>query len=91
MIPVKFLQQNCTFAENQPDYFPLPAWHDDERVITCWKLNMWDRLKVLFCGVVWIHQLNFGRALQPILPTTDFPFKCDTGWKEPDEECQLSS
>jgi len=30
---IKFKGQNCTFAENQPEYIPLPAYRDNEGII----------------------------------------------------------
>jgi hypothetical protein len=49
MKPVKFRGQNCTFAENQPEYIPLPAHRDDDGTITsCWNFSFWERVKILW-------------------------------------------
>lgn len=29
MTPIKFKEQNVTFAESQPEYMPLPAFKND--------------------------------------------------------------
>lgn len=75
MIPIKFKEQTCTFAENQKEYLPLPAFKaENGEVITCWKLSFIERIKVLFTGKVWQRQLTFNQPLQPQCPTVDFPF-----------------
>lgn len=75
MQPIKFKEQTCTFAENQPEYLPLPAFKNtDGEVITCWKLSLAERIKVLFTGKVWQRQLTFNQPLQPQSPTVDYPF-----------------
>jgi hypothetical protein len=32
MKPIKFKEANVTFAENQPEYIPLPAWNIRDKV-----------------------------------------------------------
>lgn len=77
MKPVKFKEHNFVYAENQPEYTPLPVFKNDMRnpdsrgeVISCWKLSFWERVRVLFSGKIWISELMFGKRLTPILPTT---------------------
>ena len=68
MKPIKFKEQNCIFAENQPEYLPLPAHKIDEpegRVISCWKLSFKERLKILFTGKMWCALMMFGQPLTP--------------------------
>ena len=75
MKPIKFEEQNCTFAENQDEYLPLPAFRDDDGiVISCWKLTFFERLKVLIFGKLWLQQLSFNQPLQPQLPRVSHPF-----------------
>ena len=53
MKPVKFKHQNVVFAEDQPEYQPLPALKINSLegfVITCWKLSFRERLRILFLG-----------------------------------------
>ena len=74
MKPIKFKDQNITFAKEQPQYQPLPALKlntPEGHVITCWKLSFKERIKVLFFGVVWMNILTFNKALQPSLLSTD--------------------
>lgn len=62
------------FAEDQPEYLPLPAVRlGDGTVITRWKLTWRERLAVLFGGSIWLQQLTFNQALQPQLPMTKEP------------------
>lgn len=79
MKPIKFKGMDVIYAENQPEYLPLPALQvpRDEGgidVISCWKLTWWESIKVLFTRTIWIHSLAFG-SFQPILPEVNRPFK----------------
>jgi len=68
MKPVKFKDMNCTYAEGQEPYLPLPAHkHDDEWkcVSACWYLGFWERVKVLFTGKIYTTLPTFGRPLTP--------------------------
>jgi hypothetical protein len=76
MKPTTFKQQNIVFAEDQPQYLPLPAYRTrDGEVTTCWKLTWWDRLCLLVTGRLWLRQLTFNESLQPQLPSVEHPFK----------------
>jgi hypothetical protein len=74
MKPLKFDFSNATFAKNQPEYQPLPAWTDGKQVVSCWSLSWRERLHVLFTGVLWIRQMSFGQPLQAIRPQVPSPF-----------------
>lgn len=77
---VDFKKRNVIFAENQPEYNPLPAWRGpipECEVISCWKLSLWERIRILFTGVLWLRQLTFGQPLQPQLPQVESPFEDD--------------
>lgn len=57
------------FAKDQPEYLPLPAVvTDDGQVITRWRLTWRERLRVLWTGDLFLHQLTFGDRLQPQRP-----------------------
>ena len=74
MQPTTFKGQNIVFAENQPQYKPLPAFvSPDGIVLTCWKLNLKERLKILFSGRFYLQTLTFNQALQPMLPSIENP------------------
>lgn len=75
MKPIKFKEANVTFAKDQPEYLPLPAFKsDDGVVISCWQLNLKERLKILIGGKMWLRMLTFNHPLQPQRPQVDCPF-----------------
>lgn len=76
MSPISFPEKNVTFAENQPEYLPLPAHRTPEgEVISCWKFSWRERIAVLFGKPMWFRQSTFNQLLQPQLPTMELPFR----------------
>lgn len=72
MKPIKFKHQNVTYAENQPEYLPLPALKfEDGTVISCWKMSLSDRIRVLFSGKVWLSLSSFNTPLTPSMLAAD--------------------
>ncbi|MEN6566771.1 MAG: hypothetical protein ABFC57_10760 [Veillonellales bacterium] len=68
MKPIKFKHQNIIFAENQPEYQPLPALKinsEQGEVISCWGLSIKERLIILFTGRVWVSLMSFNKPLTP--------------------------
>ena len=68
MKPIKFKDQTVVFAENQPEYGNLPALRIDSpqgEVVTCWKMTLGERLKVIFTGRVWLSLMSFNKPLTP--------------------------
>lgn len=82
MKPIKFKQANVTFAENQPEYLPLPAYYDKHSgdMWSCWKLSLAERIYMLFTGKVWVGVKTFGNPLQPLLPTAELPTESKSMW-----------
>lgn len=78
MTPIAFKEHNTVIAKDQPPYFPLPAYRDENdvngRAIFCWKLSIKERIKLLFSGKIWHHVLTFNNPLQPQLLETTTPF-----------------
>ena len=73
MTPKQFKEANVTFAKDQPEYQPLPAFINDSpqgEVITCWNLSFRERLRVLFKGEIWLSLLSFNKPLTPSFMTT---------------------
>ena len=64
-IPGRFVN----FAEDQPEYFPLPARAHADYVHTRWRLTLRERLAVLFGRCIDIRIRTFGAPLQTLLPT----------------------
>ena len=72
MKPVEFKHQNIVYAKDQPQYQPLPALKfntPNGEVISCWKMNVGDRIKCLFTGKVWLNMYSFNKRLTPVLLT----------------------
>lgn len=69
MKPKKFKGSNITFAENQPEYQPLPAFRANSplgEVVTCWQPTFMERLHILFKGEVWVSMLTFNQPITPL-------------------------
>jgi len=65
-----------TFAKDQPEYLPLPAWRDaDGTVVTRWRLSLKERVQILFTGDLWLTLMTFNHPLQPVKLTTVCPIK----------------
>ena len=78
MKPVNFKGSNCIYAEEQDEYLDLPAYkHDDEwgSVSACWKLSIYERVKILFSGHIYTTLLTFGKPLTPQRLDVDSPLK----------------
>ncbi len=74
MNPVKFPESNVVYGQFQKEYKPLTAMRVDGPagdVITCWNLSLFERLKVLFSGEVWVSQLTFHAPIQPQMLTAE--------------------
>lgn len=74
MKPTPFPEQNIVWAEDQPEYLPLPAYTDERYTVSCWALTWRERVQLLFTGRLWLLQLNYGRPLQPQRPSVESPF-----------------
>lgn len=70
MTPIKFEGHNVVFAEDQPEYQPLPAIKIDSQqgeVITCWELSDEELADVIKNKKVYLSQLTFNGPLQPVM------------------------
>ena len=71
MNPIKFPEANVTFAENQPEYLPLPAHKtEDGQVITCWELSPEEIEEINKNKRLWLIVHTFNNPLQPLFLTT---------------------
>ena len=68
---VEFEGCNVVYGKGQLEYNPLHAQKVGNVSITCYRLSLKERLKVLFTGVIWLGQMNFGKPLQPQLPSVN--------------------
>ena len=72
MRPIEFPEKNVVYAENQPEYLPLPAHKTaDGDVITCWELSEQEILEIATNGRLWLVVKTFNNPLQPIFLTTN--------------------
>lgn len=88
MTPKNFPEVNVTFAKDQPEYQPLPAFRNNSpqgEVVTCWNLSFRERIRVLFKGEIWVSLLTFNNPLTPSFITTK---KDDVLLKQP-KPCKL--
>lgn len=68
MKAISFKGQTMVAAKDQKEYLPLPVLvikSENGEVISCWSLSLWERLKVLFTGKVWLCLLSFNRPFSP--------------------------
>lgn len=75
MQPVDFPGRNIVFAEDQPEYLPLPAFIDQQQgiVLTVWKPTFWERLKILFSARLYLQIITYNKPLQPVFLSTENP------------------
>lgn len=71
MDPIKFPEHNTVYAEDQPEYQPLPALrrHTHGEVITLWQLTDEEKAIIAKSGQLWLSCWTFGQKLQPIKPS----------------------
>ena len=67
MNPIKFKTSNACYAENQPEYIPLPCEKfESGLVLTLWKASLKERLWFLLKGKMWLKIMTFNKPLQPL-------------------------
>jgi len=69
MTPTKFEGQNVVFAENQPEYLPLPAMHLQDQagtIITCWEMSEEELQEVVKNKRIYLSVMTFNQPLQPV-------------------------
>lgn len=74
MKSTEFAGHNVVLAKDQPQYLPLPVLITESgEVVSCWKLSVRERIRILFTGCMWLRQLTFGQPLQPQRPQVESP------------------
>lgn len=68
---IEFEECNVEIAKDQKEYKSVWAFVDDDMVVLCYKLNAWERIKLLFTGKLWLAFLTFRKSLQPHLPSVN--------------------
>lgn len=80
MKPIRFEGWNTSFADEQPEYLPLPGHlreGEEGEFISCWKLTFLERLKLLFTGRLFLSVWTFNQPLQPQRPDVSNPLTPD--------------
>ena len=71
---IKMKEQNCTYAENQPEYLPLPAHRSEEGIVTsCWELSDEEMEILLKTKKIYLQVLTFNKPLQPVKMLVENP------------------
>lgn len=74
--PISFPQQNTIFGKGQEEYQPLPAFrseHPHGHVVTCWELDEQELAEVARTGRIYLTQMTFKQALQPVRIDAECP------------------
>lgn len=72
MKAIKFKGHNVVYAENQPEYNPLPAFKDENgTIVTCWELTNEDFERIVETRRIYLSVMTFNNHLQPVYLTTD--------------------
>ncbi len=78
MKTIKFEKDCINFGEDQDEYKTLPVViAEDENgkiYISCWKLNIWEKIKVLLNGRIYLMILG---NQPPVIITTKKEYKLD--------------
>lgn len=71
MKAVEFPEVNVRIAESQPEYETLPAFHNPKEgsMTFCFELSPDELEQIGKTGKIYIKQLTFNRAMQPIAGT----------------------
>ena len=59
------------------DYDIIPLYRDNKQFVCCWTLTLWERVKILFTGTIWLHQIHGDKEMQPTLLDVNNPFRID--------------
>jgi hypothetical protein len=74
MKAVEFPEQTVVIAKNQKEYLPLPAMIDKStpsvQTVTCWRLSLRERLRILWSGYLWCSVSTFGHSYHPTFMST---------------------
>jgi hypothetical protein len=77
MTPTPFKQQNIMLTApanmTEEECSSLPVWSGASEgvqyTISCWRLSLWERIKFMFHGNVWLYVWAGGRTQPPVALT----------------------
>lgn len=69
----EFEEVNVRIAEDQEEYETLPAFHNVQEgsMTFCFKLTDDEINRIYATGEIWLKQLTFGKAMNPIALSTN--------------------
>ena len=77
MKPIKFKETNKILQKPDnmidEDCQSLYVYTDEKQCISCWKLSLWERLKLIFTGKLWVR-VHSGSTQPPIVLDLNNPF-----------------
>lgn len=76
MKPIETKETNCTYAEHQPEYLPLPAHRDEKGIVTtCWELSFEELAEICLTKKIYLQTLTFCKPYQPVKMTVENPLR----------------
>jgi len=67
-------QPEIVWAKNQPPYIPLPSYrYSDGVVVSRWGFSWREIFQIIWTRSIYVHQMTFNQALQPIKVTSSPP------------------
>lgn len=73
--PVEFVGQNGVLGPpkgmTDEECGSLPILQNGDTIVSCWKIPFWQRIKLLWTGVVWLGVLS--RGMPPVWIVVDNP------------------
>lgn len=77
MKPIKFKEVNKTWFKpasmTDEECGALPVFQDNKQIISCWKISLFEKIKLLFTGKIWLW--NISQIQTPIALGCEHPFK----------------
>lgn len=72
--PVNFSESNKTLSGEGGEIDDLRVFNDGVQSVSCWKVNLWGLLKLLFTRKIWLGVMA-GNSQPPVWISVDYPFK----------------
>ena len=60
MKTIAFKYQTSIISSSNPEVVDLPVYRDNDEpiIISCWRPSLWERLRILFGGAVWLSMMT---------------------------------
>jgi len=77
----KFDEVNDVMGTGEDAFYLHKAQDEDNRIVICWKLSIFERIGLLFTGRIWQQSLLYGDGLQTTAISVDKPVM-DNVWSK---------